>query len=225
MTVAPARFRIPVEDRFWAKVQIPDPEQHPDWADQCWPWLGYCDPKTGYGRFQWATGDPRWAHRVALALIIGWDALLNTKVLHACDNPPCANPYHLRVGTAKQNTEDMMDKGRGRGFLERYRELADSARSQTMSPDEMERYLVVQHAGRKMAKRVIEQLGARVFAYDPPQPMEQYLHMGRESNLPDETRERFLGIPMSLADQEHLSIVQRIQQAITNLFSIGNRRH
>jgi len=27
-------------------------------------------------------------------------------VLHHCDNPPCVNPYHLYVGTHKQNALD-----------------------------------------------------------------------------------------------------------------------
>jgi len=33
-------------------------------------------------------------------------------LLHACDNPPCVNPKHLKEGTAKKNALDMMVKGR-----------------------------------------------------------------------------------------------------------------
>ena len=33
-------------------------------------------------------------------------------VLHSCDNPPCVNPNHLRIGTPKENNEDMMSRGR-----------------------------------------------------------------------------------------------------------------
>lgn len=33
-------------------------------------------------------------------------------VLHTCDNPACINPEHLFTGTAQDNTDDMIAKGR-----------------------------------------------------------------------------------------------------------------
>jgi hypothetical protein len=35
-------------------------------------------------------------------------------VLHNCDTPQCCNPEHLFLGTAKDNTDDMMSKGRNK---------------------------------------------------------------------------------------------------------------
>jgi hypothetical protein len=33
-------------------------------------------------------------------------------VMHLCDNPPCANPDHLKVGTQQENIQDAKRKGR-----------------------------------------------------------------------------------------------------------------
>ncbi len=35
-------------------------------------------------------------------------------VMHTCDNPPCINPEHLRVGTCSDNVLDSARKGRHR---------------------------------------------------------------------------------------------------------------
>jgi hypothetical protein len=53
------------------------------------------------------------AHRVAFC-IANPDAVLSPKdiVMHVCDNPPCCNPAHLRVGTAAENNADRDRKGR-----------------------------------------------------------------------------------------------------------------
>lgn len=38
----------------------------------------------------------------------------NLMVLHSCDNRRCINIDHLFLGTAKDNTQDMMNKGRNK---------------------------------------------------------------------------------------------------------------
>lgn len=62
----------------------------------------------GYGsaRFDGA-GMP--SHRIAFMLTYGY---LPPVVMHACDNPACCNPAHLRGGTQQDNIADMDRKGR-----------------------------------------------------------------------------------------------------------------
>lgn len=75
----------------------------------CVEWEGARHPQ-GYGR-TWVDGKSRRAHRVAWEETNGpipegmW-------VLHKCDNPPCVNIDHLFLGTAKDNAQDTVQKGR-----------------------------------------------------------------------------------------------------------------
>jgi hypothetical protein len=53
-------------------------------------------------------------HRIAWELANGRQVPKGMDVCHTCDNPPCCNPAHLWIGTAKDNTRDMILKGRAR---------------------------------------------------------------------------------------------------------------
>lgn len=86
--------------RFWEKVKIGAP-------DECWPWRGARLP-AGYGRVK-IDGKATLAHRTAY-----FSANPKAKqrrairlILHSCDNPPCCNPAHLRLGSFVDNRRDL----------------------------------------------------------------------------------------------------------------------
>lgn len=88
------------EERFWSKVTR---------SDRCWEWQGPRD-HDGYG-FIKVMRCSRRAHRCSWELCVG-PIPNNLFVLHRCDNPPCVNPAHLFLGTARDNALDMVGKGR-----------------------------------------------------------------------------------------------------------------
>jgi DNA-binding Xre family transcriptional regulator len=99
------------EQRFWSKV---------DRSGDCWLWTGARRP-LGYGALK-VDGHVLHAHRVAYELVYG-EIPAELVVLHTCDNPPCVNPAHLRLGTRSDNTRDMYAKGRYGGRKRGTRQL------------------------------------------------------------------------------------------------------
>lgn len=76
----------------------------------CWVWTRPL--RKGYGRF-FVGLTPIPAHRMAYEIYVGAipDGLI---VCHKCDNKECVRPNHLFLGTNKDNSIDMMKKGRGK---------------------------------------------------------------------------------------------------------------
>jgi len=88
--------------RFWAKVEK---------TDRCWNWTGAIFAK-GYGLLGY-NGHNFTVHRFSWVIHNG-PIPDNKWVLHHCDNPKCVKPEHLYLGTAQDNADDMVARGRQR---------------------------------------------------------------------------------------------------------------
>ena len=75
----------------------------------CWEWAMYRDSH-GYGKLSYNGHAGLLAHRMSFLSFKG--PIGEFDVCHKCDNPPCINPDHLFLGTAKDNARDMMRKSR-----------------------------------------------------------------------------------------------------------------
>lgn len=92
-------------ERFWSKVDVKG-------EDECWEWMAYRN-SDGYGQLAYEDTTVQ-AHRVS------WELQFDTIpdelcVCHHCDNPACCNPFHLFLGTHKDNAIDKVAKGRYKG--------------------------------------------------------------------------------------------------------------
>ena len=95
------------EVRFWRRVEKRGP-------DECWEWQGSTRNDSGYGQISVGGSGNSSAHRVSYCLThgIALRTIAGVFVLHSCDNPPCCNPAHLRLGDALMNAQDRVDRGR-----------------------------------------------------------------------------------------------------------------
>jgi hypothetical protein len=84
--------------------------------DECWPWHRLSSK--GYGQVTAKIGGGKQASVSAhkLSYISANGPIPEGQIVrHSCDNPPCVNPAHLKLGTFRDNTLDAQSKGRLRG--------------------------------------------------------------------------------------------------------------
>jgi hypothetical protein len=98
------RQRTDIRERFFRFVTESDPQK-------CWLWCGTTTPR-GYGQIgKGGAHGSLSAHRVSWIIHCG-PIPEGLAVLHKCDVKRCVNPGHLFLGTMKENTADMVSKGR-----------------------------------------------------------------------------------------------------------------
>lgn len=101
-------------DRFWAKVNKdgPIPAHRPE-LGKCWVWTA--SHAKGYGHLLAKNnkGHPSYIYSNRAAWLLQRGPIRDElKVLHRCDHRGCVRPDHLFLGTCKDNTRDMIEKGR-----------------------------------------------------------------------------------------------------------------
>lgn len=108
--------------RFFARVQKGA-------KDKCWLWPGAKSVK-GYGILTYR-GKRIAAHRLSWCLqnnVPIWKLTSENYVTHDCDNPPCVNPNHLRLGDGiSNNAETTARKRRAYGEKNPTSKLTEAA--------------------------------------------------------------------------------------------------
>ncbi len=126
------RYQGSLEEHLWSHVNRC--AHGYDCIYCCWEWTGTRQER-GYGMITHHQVT-RFAHVWAYMIGHGRSIPHGIQVLHHCDNPPCCNPWHLWLGTQRDNVHDAMHKGRlraGKTFGERH----PSARVTTVQVEEI----------------------------------------------------------------------------------------
>lgn len=122
----------------------------------CWIWTGAIS-KVGYGRCGSEHKKTVSAHRLSYRVFKA-EIPNGMVVAHKCDNRVCVNPDHLWLATHKENSEDMVKKGRSAygercGKSKLTREQIDYIRSSDLSHRALGKMFNVSHANIGYIKR------------------------------------------------------------------------
>jgi len=105
---------------------------------ECWEWSEKTNTK-GYGHVNGILNNPITLHKLMYA--VNTNKLnkygipcISGFVLHKCDNKLCCNPAHLYEGTAKDNFEDMRERGQLSSVMSNQKLVSD-----VITIDEMKR--------------------------------------------------------------------------------------
>jgi hypothetical protein len=94
-------------------------------VDGCWIW-NKSITSNDYGKATYLNRSWR-AHRLSYTLFKG-EIPGNQFVCHKCDNPRCVNPEHLFLGSATDNMQDCVNKGRYKNVKKTKPEVSDEVK-------------------------------------------------------------------------------------------------
>lgn len=129
----------------------------------CLIWMGYTNSKRDYDYgLAW---DERYKKKV-LAHRFTWELFKgpipnDMNVLHKCDVAGCVNPNHLFLGTLKDNSQDMIRKGRHKPGTTGGREWGDYCLHGHPRTEENTKYVRGKNGGIKRSCRVCNILQKR----------------------------------------------------------------
>lgn len=96
-------------ERFQQNVQFKFLDNGQLDHESCWEWTNCCDEE-GYGKIG-IKNKIYLTHRIAYMIERG-KIPKEYCVRHDCDNPPCVNPNHLRIGTMDDDIQDKVLRNR-----------------------------------------------------------------------------------------------------------------
>lgn len=114
----------PGKQRYWARTEMPSGENI---CEQCWKWIGYINPSTGYGQIT-VNGQSHVAYRFGYEMLFG-TVPEGLELDHLCRNRWCVNPHHLEPVTRQVNSH------RGESFCGRNARKAHCPQGHPYTPE------------------------------------------------------------------------------------------